>query len=225
MRGTASIKMERYRYGAASLWAIRGHLCGSAARRIEQLVDLFFRGDAGDLIIDLREAGFIDSAGARALTRCRGEHPDVRLVGFPPAWDDLSLDVRVALLRLDPAHDLAEALLRSFDVPRGTPELRRHARIPVQIPVELCCAGNSAMVSLSDISRGGVRFAGVPEGLLPALRLADPLVPCEILGLEADPLGSELTGRDGQRAVAAIPVHFFPGAGLGARFLESHPPV
>lgn len=224
MREAASVRMERYRYGSASLWSIRGHLCGSGARRVEQLVDLHFHGGAGDLIIDLREAGCVDSAGARALSRCRGEHPDVRLVGFPRSWDDLSLDVRVALLQLDPAPDLSTALLQGFDAPRGAAEQRRHARIPVQIPVELCCGGNSAMVALRDISSGGARFEGVPDALLPALRLVDPSVPCEILGLDADPLGSEITRR-GRLAVAAVPVHFFPGAGLGARFLESHPPV
>lgn len=227
MGETTVIKMNRYRYGASTLWAIRDHVCGSSARRLEELVHLFFRCHDGDLFLDLREAGTIDSAGAGALARCQCTHPAFGIVGLPPTWNDLPLEVRVALKSLGPAPDLASALIRGLR-PAGAAvdtEQRRHARISLRIPVELCFKGRSALVSLCDISHGGVRLEMVPADWLPELLSDQAAFSFEILGLGADPLGGEIAGRGARKIVSASPVHVFPGIGLGARFLESHPPV
>jgi hypothetical protein len=128
------------------------------------------------------------------------------------------------LAGLDPAPDLETALAGTLSMASPPPagEQRHHARIPLQLPVELVLDGGSTIVALRDISRGGVRLDRVPADWL---REMHPDRPIGILGLAADPLGRELIRSFAPGPVPAVALHAHPGSGLGARFLQSHPPV
>jgi hypothetical protein len=212
-----------YRYGTSALWTVDSDLAGSGAGRFADRVDLFFRAGETSLIVDLRQAGLVDSLGAAALARCRNAHAAMRVVGRPPTWDDLPFPVRRALLALDAAPDL-ETALASFST-RTAPsitERRHHPRIPLQLPVELFFAGKRASAALSDISRGGVNLSLIPGGWLAALQSGEGF---DILGLEADPLAREITARFVAEPVPLVAVRAAAASALGARFSDSPPPV
>jgi hypothetical protein len=221
--GTAGI--TRCRYGSSSLWVLHHELAGSGARRFAERVDLFFRAGEASLVLDLREAGLIDSAGADALTRGHEAHPGFRTVGRPRSWPDLPLGVRGALASLDPAPDLATALLGLAPLTRGTGDERRHhPRIGMHLPVAVLSAGRTAPAELRDISRSGVSLALLPEGWL-ELEGDSPEMALDIFGITADPLGRELCALFGTDPVAALAVRTAAAGELGARFTESSPPV
>jgi hypothetical protein len=216
----------RCRYGASAVWSLSEDLAGSEARRFAGRVGLFFRREKTALLVDLRGAGLIDSAGAAALSHCRSLHQSFGVVGRPASWADLPAPVRIAVQDLCPAPDLETALAATTAADRaGIPEQRRHPRIPLQIPVEVVCAGHSALGALRDISRGGVRLSDLPDGWLGDLRRAGAVMTLGLLGLDADPLGRELTAGRGHGLVPAVPVCALPGGILGARFADAHPPV
>lgn len=225
LRGTGE-KLRRCRYGASALWSFRGDLVGGTARWLEECVALFFRSEAAPLLLDIRDAGLIDSAGAAALDACNGSHAAFRLVGPPASWLDLPVTVRVALRGLRSEPDLETALAASATSTReGAAEQRRHPRIPLQLPVEVFCAGRTAQASLRDISRGGLRLSSLPEGWIGDLRRAGVKTAFDILGIADDPLGRELTAGFGGGAMTAVPVCAQPGGVIGARFPDARPPV
>jgi ABC-type transporter Mla MlaB component len=216
----------RCRYGAHALWTLRGDLAGSQARRFAERAGLFFRGETAALLVDLRGAGLIDSVGAALLLGLRERHPGFGVIGRPASWTDLPLAVRRSLAQLNPAADLMTALTAVAAQP--APELaekRSSARIPVQLPVEVLCAGRIAPASLRDISRGGLHLALLPDGWLGEARKSGAATTLGILGLDADPLAREITARYGRGPVMAIPVRALPGGILGARFTGSPTPV
>ena len=216
----------RCRYGPHALWTIRGDLAGSLARRFADRVGLFFRSEAAALLVDLRAAGMIDSAGAARLRGLRERHPGFAVVGRPASWVDLPLGVRRTLSALHPAPDLETALASLGTTPEGGyAEKRSHPRIPLQIPVEVLCAGRLAPASLRDISRGGLHLELLPEGWLGEARKAGAATTLGIVGLDADPLAREITARFGRGPVLAVPVRALPGGVLGARFAGSPTPV
>jgi hypothetical protein len=104
-------------------------------------------------------------------------------------------------------------------------ERRSSPRIPLQVPVEVLCAGRIAPASLRDISRGGLHLALLPDGWLGEARKSGAATTLGILGLDADPLAREITARYGRGPVMAIPVRALPGGILGARFTGSPTPV
>jgi hypothetical protein len=222
--GREGIRLERHRYGATELWSVADDVAGSAARRLGDRVDLFFRDGDGGLLLDLRGARRVDSAGARAIARCRRDHPGFRTVGRPASWADLPLGVRVRLQELDPAQDL-EGVLGPAAARTGLGEHRRHARIPLQLPVEIALAGATTLVALRDVSRGGVRLGLVPADWVEEIRRAGPAFSLGILGLDADPLARELAGAHAPGPVPAVPVHLRADGAVGARFPEAGPPV
>jgi hypothetical protein len=212
-----------YRYGSCVLWTLENDLAGSGAGRFADRVDLFFRAGESSLLVDLRQAGLVDSLGAAALARCRGAHAGMRVVGRPPTWDDLPIAVRRTLLGLDAAPDLETALAASASrAASATAERRRHPRIPLQLPVELFFDGKLAPAALSDISRGGVNLSLIPGSCLAALQAGEGF---DILGLAADPLGREITARFAAEPVPVAAVRTATATALGARFTDSHPPV
>jgi hypothetical protein len=214
-----------YRYGSSVLWTLDSDLAGSGAGRFVDRVDLFFRAGELSLILDLRQAGLVDSLGAAALARCRDSHAGLRVVGRPPTWDDLPLAVRRTLLALNAAPDLETALAAAAARAASVPvlaERRRHPRIPLQLPVELFFAGRRAPAALSDISRGGVNLSLIPASCLAALQAVDAF---DILGLTEDPLAREITARFAAEPVPVAAVRAAAAAALGARFADSHPPV
>ncbi len=215
----------RCRYGSTALWGLSGDLVGGFARRFAQQVSLFFRSESAPLLADLRRVGLIDSAGAAALSRCAADHPDFVTIGRPPAWRELPLAVRRSLGALRSEPDIETVLAAEHPVQAGYPHQRRYPRLPLQIPVEVLCAGRSAQGALRDISRGGVRLAHLPEGWLGELRRSGNATVLGILGLEADPLCRELTSGFPVGPVPVVPVCALPGGILGARFSASHPPV
>jgi hypothetical protein len=147
----------------------------------------------------------------------------MRVVGRPPAWDDLPLEVRRTLLRLGPDPDLETALASCAQRCAPPPaEQRRHPRFPLQLPVELYFAGKRAPAALSDISRGGVNLSLIPGNFLAALQAPEGF---DILGLASDPLGRELAGRFAAEPVPVVAVRTSMAAALGARFADSPPPV
>jgi hypothetical protein len=209
-----------YRYGSSVLWTVEGDLAGSGAARFAGRVELFFRSTETSLLIDLREARLIDSAGAAVLARLRSNHPGLSVIGRPATWDSLPIAVRHALLGLDAEPSLVAALTRAQ--PAATfREQRRDTRIPLQLPVELFRCGRCAPAALADISRGGVRISAAPELFDAALRAGEEF---DILGLSEDPLGRELVGA-GASPVRLASVRGSLAAGLGARFADSPPPV
>ncbi|HWR97179.1 MAG TPA: PilZ domain-containing protein [Candidatus Methanoperedens sp.] len=222
----AGEEIGRCRYGSTALWTLRGNLAGSQARRFAQRADLFFRGESAALVVDLRGAGMIDSAGASRLLGLRERHPGFAVVGRPSSWVDLPYPVRRAVSALRPAPDLQTAL-SAFTAPpnQGYAEKRMHMRIPLQIPVEVLCAGRLAPASLRDISRGGLHLALLPEGWLGEARKTGAATTLGIVGLETDPLARELTARFGRGPVLAMPVRALPGGVLGVRFTGSPTPV
>jgi hypothetical protein len=214
-----------YRYGSCALWTLDSDLAGSGAGRFVDRVDLFFRAGESSLLVDLRQAGLVDSLGAAALARCRDTHAGMRVVGRPPTWDDLPLAVRCTLLGLDAAPDLETALASSSTrtaLALAPAERRLHPRFPLQLPVELFFAGKRAPAALSDISRGGVNLSLIPGSWLAALPAGEGF---DILGLAADPLGREITARFAAEPVPVAAVRTATAAALGARFTDSHPPV
>jgi hypothetical protein len=215
----------RCRYGLNALWTLRGDLAGSLARRFAERVGLFFRGESASLLVDLRGAGMIDSAGASRLEELHGRHAGFLVVGRPASWTDLPLGVRRTLSALRPAPDLETALAALAAPATGRAERRSHPRIPLQFPVEVLCAGRLAPASLRDISRGGLHLELLPEGWLGEARKAGAATTLGIVGLDADPLARELTARFGRGPVLAVPVRALPGGVLGARFTGSPTPV
>jgi len=216
----------RCRYGSSALWTLRGDLTGSLARSFAERVALFFRSEASALLVDLRGAGLIDSAGASRLNGLRERHPGFRIVGRPATWADLPLIVRRAILALQPAPDLETALAAGAAPPEQRyAEMRSYPRIPLQVPVEVLCAGRVAPASLRNISRGGLCLGHLPEGWLGEARKAGAATTLGILGLAADPLAREMTARFGRGPVMAVPVSALPGGVLGARFTGSPAPV
>jgi hypothetical protein len=221
--GTAGI--TSCRYGSSALWVLHHELAGSAAHRFAERIDLFFRTGEASLVLDLRDAGLIDSAGAEVLARGREAHPGFRTVGRPRSWPDLPLAVRGALVGLDPAPDLATALLGLAPLARDTGDERRHhPRIGMRLPVAVLSAGRTAQVELRDISRSGVSLALLPEGWL-ELEGDSPEMAFDIFGITADPLGREFCAAFGTGPVAALAVRTAAEGALGARFAESSPPV
>ena len=215
-----------FRYGASTVWSVEGDLAGSRARRFAAKVALFFRREATALLVDLRGAGLIDSAGAAALSAWRPSALPFGVVGRPACWADLPAPVRFSVEALAPAPDLETALAPAASLARRDgDEQRRHPRIPLQIPVEVVCAGSWAQGALRDISRGGVRLADLPEGWLGGLRRSGAAMRLDLLGLDVDPLARELTAGLCRRPLAAVPVCALPGGILGARFTDSRPPV
>ena len=208
-----------YRYGSRVLWTVDGDLAGRRAARFAGRVELFFRTGETSLLVDLRRAGHIDSAGAAALGRLCASHPGLRVIGRPPAWEDFPLAIRSLLLELPATPDIESALAPRL--PAGdSPERRRHPRIPLQLPVELFFAGGCAPAALQDISRGGVRLR-VPGVWSSALGDGGAF---DILGLAEDPLGREFVGAAPLPVRAAV-VCCPPGPVVGARFSDSPPPI
>jgi hypothetical protein len=212
-----------YRYGTCALWTLDSDLSGSGAGRFADRIDLFFRAGEKALIVDLRQAGLVDSLGAAALARCRDTYAAMRVVGRPPTWDDLPLAVRRTLLALDTVPDLETALTSfAFRAAPAPTERRRHPRIPLQLPVELFFDGKRAPAALSDISRGGVNLALIPGGFLAALQAGEGF---DILGLAEDPLAREMTARFAAEPIPVVSVRAAASAAIGARFTDSPPPV
>jgi len=209
-----------YRYGTCALWTVDGDLAGSGARRFADRVQLFFRAGESSLLVDLRPARLVDDLGAAALARCRDAYPGFRVIGHPATWIDLVPAVRRSLLGLDAIPDLEAALAAAAPrTERTAGEKRRYPRIPLQLPVELFCAGKRASASLRDVSRGGVHLSLVPEWFLASLMEGESF---DLLGLEEDPLGREIA------AAGPVPVALVraaTGAALAARFFGSPPPV
>jgi hypothetical protein len=162
----------------------------------------------------------VDDLGAAALARCRDTYPGFRVIGHPATWIDLVPAVRRSLLGLDAIPDLEAALAAAAPRPERTAgEKRRFPRIPLQLPVELFCAGKRASASLRDVSRGGVHLSLVPEWFLASLMEGESF---DLLGLEEDPLGREIA------AAGPVPVALVraaTGAALAARFCGNPPPV
>ena len=224
--GRAGEGFGRCRYGAHALWTLRGDLSGSQARRFAERAGLFFRSETAALLVDLRGAGLIDSIGASLLRGLREGHPGFRVIGRPAGWTDLPLAVRQVLGALRAAPDIETALTGvAAPAPPDRGEKRSSPRIPVQIPVEVLCAGRIAPASLRDISRGGLHLALLPEGWLGDARKSGAATTLGILGLDADPLAREITARYGTGPAMAIPVRALPGGVLGARFTGSPTPV
>lgn len=214
--------IDSCRYDAGALWVLRDELAGSAARRFAGRVDLFFRAGERSLLVDLREAGPIDSVGAAALRASRDTHPGFGVVGRPRSFDDCPGAVRRALLALDAAPDLETALGAPAGARGGAGERRRCPRIGLQLPVALCARGRTAPATLRDISRGGMQLALVPEGWF-AGDGADRSF--DVLGVTDDPLGRELFAHSGRAPLAALALRA-PGDGtVAARFAGSPPPV
>jgi hypothetical protein len=201
------------------LWTVDGDLAGSRADRFAGRVELFFQAGETLLLVDLRQVGMIDSAGAAALGRLYAAHPGLLLLGRPPAWEDFPVGVRLLLHRVVAAADL-ESVLAAGPTTGTAPERRRCPRIPLQLPVELFLAGGSAAAALQDISRGGVRLRICG---LPAAALHDDEA-FDILGLAEDPLGREIVGA-APVTVRAASVRGSVDATVGARFTDSPPPV
>lgn len=218
--------IEHCRYGSHALWSLHGDLTGSQARRFGERAWLFFRGEAAALLVDLRGAGLIDTAGAALLQSLRERHPRFGVIGHPASWTDLPFEVRRTLAGLRPAPDLETALTAVVALPAPeNGEKRSSPRIPLQVPVEVLCAGRIAPASLRDISRGGLHLALLPEGWLGEARKSGAATTLGILGLDADPLAREITARYGRGPVMAVPVRALPGGILGARFTGSPTPV
>lgn len=208
-----------YRYGSRVLWTVDDDLAGSRADRFADRVGFYFRCGEPSLLVDLRQAGLIDSAGAAALARLCAAHPGLRVIGRPAAWEDCPVAVRRRLLGLGAATDL-ETALAAGPAAGEMPERRRNPRIPLQLPVELFFEGGSAAASLQDISRGGVRLR-LCDGAASALCDGGAF---DLLGLAEDPLGREFFGAAPvpvRAASVGVPV----GAAVGARFTDSPPPV
>lgn len=215
----------RCRYGSTALWSLSGDLVGGFARRFAQQVALFFRSEAAPLLADLRGVDLVDSAGAEALAGCAAEHAGFVTIGRPAAWGELPLTVRRALDGLPSQPDIETVLAAEHPVAAGFERRRRYPRLPLQIPVEVLCAGRSAQGALRDISRGGLGLAHLPEGWLGELRRAGNATVLGILGLDADPLCRELTSGFPPGPIPVVPVCALPGGILGARFSASRPPV
>lgn len=209
-----------YRYGSCALWTVDGDLAGSGARAFADRAQLFFRSGETCLLVDLRRAGLVDTIGAAALTGLRETHPGFGVIGQPATWIDLVPAVRRALLGLGAAPSLEAALAAATLPPARTcAEQRRHARIPLRLPVELHFAGRRAAAALRDVSRGGVRLSLVPEWCLAPLREGRRF---DLYGLAADPLGREIA------AAGPVPVALVraaSAAALGVRFADNPPPV
>lgn len=208
-----------FRYGSRVLWTVEDDLAGSRADRFADRVDLYFRAGESSLLLDLRQVGQIDSAGAAVLARLCSAHSGLLLIGRPAALEDCPVEVRRRLLALIDAADLA-TVLSAGPATGAVPERRRSPRIPLQLPVELFFAGGSAAASLEDISRGGVRLrtCGVAATALHEGGTFD------ILGLAGDPLGREFCGAASVK-VRAANVRGSVDATVGACFTDSPPPV
>lgn len=217
---------ERCRYGGHALWRLHGDLTGSVARRFAERAWLFLRSEDAALLVDLRGAELIDTAGASLLQSLRSRQTRFSVIGRPCAWTDLPLPVRRTLAGLRPAPDIETALtaVLAMHAPEGG-EKRSAPRIPLQVPVEVVCAGRVAPASLRDISRGGLHLALLPDGWLGEARRSGAATTLGILGLDADPLAREITARYGSGPVMAVPVRALPGGVLGARFTGSPTPV
>lgn len=208
-----------YRYGSRVLWTVDDDLAGSRADRFADRVEFYFRSGGPSLLVDLRQAGLIDSSGSAALTRLCAAHPGLRVVGRPAGWEDCPLEVRRRLLGLAAATDL-ESALAAAPAAGDVPERRRNQRIPLQLPVEVFFAGGSAAAALQDISRGGVRLRTSGRA---AAALCDGGT-FDILGVTEDPLGREFFGA-APVPVRAVSVCAPAGAAIGARFTDCPPPV
>ena len=215
--------IESCRYGSSALWILHQGLSGSEARRFAERMDLFFRAGETSLVLDLRQAGLIDTAGADVLMRGRGAHPGLRTVGQPRSWPDLPAAVRGALAGLEPAPDLETALLDLAPPARSAgDERRRHPRIGVRLPVSIFSSGRTDPAELRDISRSGVGLALLPGGWMEGDDLERAF---SIFGIAADPLGRELCTGFGSGPVSAVAVRTQAADALGARFTDSPPPV
>ena len=215
-----SAEIESCRYGSSALWILRDELAGSGARRLAKRADLFFRSGETSLLLDLRQTGPIDSAGAGVLRACREAHSGFHTVGRPRSWAELPVGVRRTLLMLDPAPDIETALAPPRDAVAD--ERRRHPRIGLQLPVELFTGGRAIQVTLKDLSRGGALLAMVPDDWFDGEVAGRTF---GIFGLAEDPFGREICAGRSSVVMSAVAVRA-PAAGqIGARFTDSPPPI
>lgn len=66
-RGPVHLDVSTYERGEVSVLALRGELDILTAPRFSASVDQLVRGGVGDVVVDLTEVGFVDSAGLQVL--------------------------------------------------------------------------------------------------------------------------------------------------------------
>ncbi len=220
-------ELSRSRYGDASLWTLRRNLGGTRARLLYEKLELYFSEERRPLILDLREAGFVDSRGADLLERARRRHPSFAVVGLPRDYETLPLPIRVTLSALLPAGEIGEALATLQKPSRLSARWdtrRQHNRFTVMMPVEITVGTLSTAATLRDLSLGGTRIGRISSRWVRELRAHEDSTPqITISGLQEDPLGKEVAARYRSAVLVSTPVHVLPNqAGLGVCF--SAPP-
>jgi hypothetical protein len=220
-------EMSRHRYGDTRLWVLERNLGGSRAGRLLEQMDQHFEQVSGHLLLDLRGASFIDSAGAEALERAALRHPGLAVVGFPREYENLPRRTRASLRILRPAGTLEKAFASLNDKTQdSTPwrNRRRYCRIPAAIPVEIIFGTRTAASTIHDVSLGGGRLGRLPSSWIREIRRGVDTPDMIIAGMDHDPLGREISHRFETNLLSSHPVHLLPeGAGLGIRF--SDPPA
>lgn len=217
-------EMSRHRYGDTRLWVLERNLGGSRAGRLLEQLDQHFEQVSEHLLLDLRGASFIDSAGAEALERAALRHPGLAVVGFPRDYDNLPRRTRASLKILRPADTLEKAFSSlNGKTQDSTPwrNRRRYCRIPATIPVEIIFGTRTAASTIHDVSLGGGRLGRLPASWIREIREGADTPDMIIAGMDHDPLGREISHRFETSLLSSHPVHLLPeGAGLGIRFSE-----
>ena len=216
-------EVRRTRYGDTSLWTLRRNLGGTRARRLFEKVELHFSEERRPLVLDLREAGFVDSRGADLLERARRRHASLAVVGLPKDYVNLPLPIRETLSTLRPAGGIEEALSHLEAPPhvsRRWDTRRQHARFKVMIPVEISLGTLSTAATLRDLSLGGSRIGLLPSHWIRELEASWDAAPqIAISGLQEDPLGREVADRYRSAVLLSEPVYVLPNQmGVGVRF-------
>ena len=211
----------RFHYGGIDYWVLKKNVGGASARRLAELVELHFHEDGSPLILDLHQVPIIDSEGAYYLEFSRRRHADLQVIGKPRDYDTLPASIRETLDILRASESLESALsLRNGDaLSRSWPRKRLHNRIPVNIPVEIFCDGRSAVASLRDISRGGVRLGRASSPVVREPEGSSSFPHLTIAGIDRDPLGLEIIRSFNTSEILTTPVYVLPGNnGMGVQF-------
>jgi anti-sigma B factor antagonist len=87
------LEIEQHRDGDAVVLRLRGELDIATVPRLEEAVDAALAGAPGELTIDLRPLGFLDSSGLRQfiLLADRAQEEGWRLVLIRPGQPTLSI--------------------------------------------------------------------------------------------------------------------------------------
>jgi hypothetical protein len=218
--------VRQYRYGTTTLWVLEGDLVGTQAKRLQSRVDMFFQDRERLLILDLREAGFIDSLGAAVLQGCSHRYTSFFLLGRPESFEDFPLGVRRTVLTLCPSDSLRSLLGAAAQLAESSAqeEKRRWPRLPAQFMVDLVLVNRLAAAVLTDISPGGGRLERIAQESLSEIQRDPAGQSFELIGLEQDPLGREIAQELGTPSPAATAVHFLSQVGgVGISFRSGEP--